>query len=94
LKGTPLRVYSLHPGIVETKMQETMRAATPDQLSPERRQFFVDQKEKGRVLTPEVPARALVWLCSPQCDLENGAVIDLYTQPELLEKIDRALQTV
>jgi len=43
------------------------------------------------VLTPEVPARALVWMCSPQCDLENGAVIDLRSQPELLEKIDRAL---
>ncbi len=86
-----MRVYSLHPGLVETKMQETLRTATPDQLPPERRQFFVDQKEAGQVLTPEVPARAMVWLCSPQCDLENGAVIDLRRQPELLEKIDRAL---
>ena len=92
LKGTPVRVYSLHPGLVETKMLQALRTATPDQLPAERRQFFVDQKEQGRVLTPEVPARAMVWLCSPQCDLENGAVIDLRSQPELLEKIDRVLQ--
>ncbi len=93
LKGTPLRVCSLYPGIVETKMQETLRATTSDQLPAERRQFFVDQKEQGRVLTPDVPARAMVWLCSPQCDLENGAMIDLRSQPELLEKIDRMVQT-
>ncbi len=93
LKGTPVRAYSLHPGLVETKMQETLRATTPDQFPAERRQFFVDQKEQGRVLTPEVPARAIAWLCSPQCNLDNGSVIDLWKQPELLEKIDRAWPT-
>ncbi len=77
--------------LVETKMQETLRAAAPDRLPPDRRQFFVDQKETGMVLPPEVPARAMVWLCSPHCDLESGAVIDLRRQPELREKIDRAL---
>ena len=91
LKGTAIRVYSLYPGLVETRMQETLRAATPDQLPPDRRQFFIDQKEAGKVLPPEVPARAIVWLCSPHCDLGSGAVIDLRRQPELLEKIDRVL---
>jgi hypothetical protein len=33
----------------------------------------------------------MVWLCSPHCDLASGAVIDLRRQPELREKIDRAL---
>lgn len=92
LKGMPIRVYSLHPGIVETQMQAALRNATPDQLPSERRQFFVDQKELGKVYQPEIPARAIVWLCSPQCDLENGAMIDLRLQPEYLEKIDRALK--
>ncbi len=91
LKSAAVRVYSLHPGIVETQMQEVLRSATPDRLPPERRQFFVDQKAAGKVLDPSVPARAITWLCSPQCDLENGAVIDLRDQPELLERIDRAL---
>lgn len=91
LKDTAIRVYSLHPGLVDTQMQETLRAATPDQLPPDRRQFFVDQKETGKVQSPEVPARTMLWLCSPQCDLENGSVINLRTQPELREKIDRVL---
>ena len=91
LKDTAIRVYSLYPGMVETKMLETLCAATPDQLPPDRRQFFIDQKEAGKAWPPEVPARAMVWLCSPHCDLASGAVIDLRRQPELREKIDRAL---
>jgi 3-oxoacyl-[acyl-carrier protein] reductase len=91
LQGTAIRVYALHPGIVETKMQETLRAATPDRLPPDRRQFFIDQKVAGKVQSPEVTARTLLWLCSSQCDLESGAVVSLRTQPELREKIDRAL---
>jgi 3-oxoacyl-[acyl-carrier protein] reductase len=91
LKDTAIRVYSLYPGLVETKMLETLCAATPDQLPPDRRQFFVDRKEAGKALPPEAPARAVVWLCSPHCDLASGAVVDLRRQPELREQIDRAL---
>jgi NAD(P)-dependent dehydrogenase (short-subunit alcohol dehydrogenase family) len=91
LKDTAIRVYSLYPGLVETKMLETLCAATPDQLPPDRRQFFVDRKEAGKVLPPEVPARAVVWLCSPRCELASGTVVDLRRQPELREQIDRAL---
>lgn len=91
LKNSAVRVYSLYPGLVETKMQETLRAAAPDRLPPDRRQYFVDEKEAGKVLSPEVPARAMVWLYSPHCDLASGAVINLRSQPELREKIDRML---
>ena len=89
LKATAIGVYSLYPGLVETQMVETLLTAGPDRLPPSRRQFFVDQKETGKVWAPEVPARAILWLCSPHCDLESGAVIDLRRQPELREKIDR-----
>jgi NAD(P)-dependent dehydrogenase (short-subunit alcohol dehydrogenase family) len=92
LQGTGVRVYSLHPGMVETKMQETLRAATPDRLPPDRRQYFIEQKEAGNVQPPEMPARTMVWLCSAQCDLENGAVVNLRLQPELREKIDRVVE--
>jgi NAD(P)-dependent dehydrogenase (short-subunit alcohol dehydrogenase family) len=93
LQGTGVRVYALHPGMVETQMQGTLRAATPDRLPPDRRQFFIDQKEAGKVQPPKVPARTMLWLCSPQCDLENGAVVNLRSQPELREKIDRVVGT-
>jgi NAD(P)-dependent dehydrogenase (short-subunit alcohol dehydrogenase family) len=91
LQGTGVRVYSLHPGLVETRMQETLRSSPPDRLPPDRRQFFIDQKEAGKVQPPEMPARTMLWLCSTHCDLENGAVINLRTQPELREKIDRVV---
>jgi 3-oxoacyl-[acyl-carrier protein] reductase len=93
LQGTAVRVYALYPGLVETKMQQSLRAATPDRLPPERRQYFIDQKEAGKVWAPDVPARAMLWLCSSHCDLESGAVINLRSQPELREKIDRTLGT-
>jgi 3-oxoacyl-[acyl-carrier protein] reductase len=91
LKDTAIKVYALHPGLVDTQMQATLRAATPDRLPPDRRKFFIDQKEAGKVQSPEAPARTLLWLCSPQCDLESGAVVSLRRQPELREKIDRLL---
>lgn len=91
LKGTPIRAYSLHPGLVETQMQATLREATDNQLPPKRRQFFLDQQAAGTVFTPDVPARAIVWLASSICDLENGATIDLRSQPEVVAKIDRML---
>ena len=92
LKGTPIRAYTLHPGLTETKMQEVLRSATDDQLPPARRQFFIDQQQAGNVFSVDVPARAIAWLASTHCDLENGATIDLRTQPEYIAKIDRALQ--
>jgi NAD(P)-dependent dehydrogenase (short-subunit alcohol dehydrogenase family) len=91
LQGTGVRVYALHPGMVETRMQETLRAATPDRLPPDRRQYFIEQKEAGSVQPPEAPARTLLWLCSTQCDLESGAVVSLRTQPELRDKIDQVV---
>lgn len=90
LAESPVRVYALYPGIVETRMQETLRATTPDRFPEARRQFFIDHKEAGRVLSPEAPARTVAWLCSPDCDAPSGMVIDLRAQPELQAKIDRA----
>ena len=92
LKDAPVRAYALRPGLIDTRMQEVLRSTTDDQLPPERRQFFIDQKVAGKVASPDVPARAIVWLCSPQCDLDNGAVLDLRAQPEMIEKINRALK--
>ncbi len=94
LKGTAVRTYSLHPGITETKMQDTLRGATSDQLPPERSRFFIDEQLNGKVLDPSVPAQAIVWLCSPLCDLDNGAMIDLRSQPEYVEKINQALKDI
>lgn len=93
LKDLPIRTYSPPPALVETQMQAALRVATDDQLPPQRRQFFLDQHAAGTVFTPDVPARAIVWLASPLCDLDNGTMIDLRSQPEVAAKIDRMLKS-
>jgi len=91
LKGTPIRVYAWYPGLTETRMQEIMRTTTDDQAPAERRRYFLDQQAAGNVLPPEHAARAVVWLCSSMCDLDNGAVVSPRTQPDHARKIDAAL---
>ncbi len=92
LKDTAVRVYALHPGMVETQMQEALRAAAPNRFPPDRQQYFVDQKAAGNVQDPIIPARTIAWLCSLRCDLGSGAVVSLRTQPGLREKIDSLLR--
>jgi 3-oxoacyl-[acyl-carrier protein] reductase len=92
LAERPIRVYALHPSLTETRMLEIIHAASDDQLPPERRQFFVEQRAAGKIFPPEVPARVIAWLCSTLCDLDSGAVLDLRRQPEYLAKIDAALK--
>jgi NAD(P)-dependent dehydrogenase (short-subunit alcohol dehydrogenase family) len=86
LAGTAVRTYALHPSLTDTDMLQALYTATDDQLPPERRRFFADQRAAGTLLSPDVPARVIVWLCSRLCDLDNGSVIDLRSQPEYIEK--------
>lgn len=85
LEGTGVRANSLHPGIVETDMAQTLRAATPDQLPPHRRQFYEDVKARGEVIAPEMAGRLIAWLVASDM---NGAVLDARDDPSLLEKAD------
>jgi NAD(P)-dependent dehydrogenase (short-subunit alcohol dehydrogenase family) len=89
LAGTGVRVNSLHPGIVETAMVETLRTATPEQLPPARRKFFEDVTARGEVLTTDAAARVIAWLALS--DL-NGAVLDARDDPSLIERAEAALQ--
>jgi NAD(P)-dependent dehydrogenase (short-subunit alcohol dehydrogenase family) len=91
LEGTKVRAYTLHPGIVDTRMQDILRGATPRQIPADRRQFFVDLKEAGQLLSPDVPARVMAWMASAGCDLESGTMIDLHTQTEFIARADREL---
>jgi len=88
LAGTGVRVNSLHPGIVETAMVETLRTAAPEQLPPARRKFFEDVTAKGEVLTPETAARVIVWLASDATSDLNGAVLDARDDPSLIARAD------
>ena len=84
LADTGVRVNSLHPGIVETEMVQTLRTAPPEELPESRRQFFVKMTAKGRVIDPTVAGQVVAWLAAAG-DL-NGAVLDALDDPTLVEK--------
>jgi NAD(P)-dependent dehydrogenase (short-subunit alcohol dehydrogenase family) len=68
LKGRGLRAFSLSPGTVATDMQRRIKASG---VNPVARIPFEDHAP------PEEPARALVWLCTPDADPYRGAEISL-----------------
>ena len=90
LATTGVRVNSLHPGIVETAMVQTLRTATPDQLPPRRRKFFEDTTAKGEVYAPETAAKVVAWLASDAAGDLNGAVLDARDDPSLVDRAVRA----
>ncbi|MGH2591920.1 MAG: SDR family NAD(P)-dependent oxidoreductase [Anaerolineae bacterium] len=92
LEGTGVRVNSLHPGVVETAMVQTLRTATPEQLPPARRRFFEQATAKGEVLEPEVAGRVIAWLASDATTDFNGAVLDARDDPSLIEKAEKAFR--
>lgn len=93
LEDSGVRVNSLHPGIVETAMVQTLRSATPAQLPLARRQFFEEATAKGEVYSPETAARIIAWLASDAAAHLNGAVLDARDDPTLIEKANAALST-
>jgi len=92
LEGTGVRVNSLHPGVVETAMVQTLRTATPEQLPASRRKFFEEVTARGEALEPEVAGRVIAWLASDATTDFNGAVLDARDDPSLIEKAEKAFR--
>ena len=68
LKGKRIRAFSLSPGTIATDMQ---RAIKESGINPVSRMNFADHAP------PEYPARALVWLCTPDADAFAGTEVSL-----------------
>lgn len=73
-RGGRCRLLAVSPGIVETAMQEEIRAASSSDFPNV--EMFVEFRKKGQSRAPEEAARE-IWSLLKR-DLENGAVIDLY----------------
>ncbi len=73
-RGGRCRLLAVAPGIVETAMQEEIRAASSDGFPSV--EMFVGFRDKGQSRDPEEAARE-IWSLLER-DLENGAVVDLY----------------
>jgi benzil reductase ((S)-benzoin forming) len=73
-RGGRCRLLAVAPGIVETAMQEEIRAASSGDFPNV--EMFVELHEKSQTRKPEEAGRE-IWSLLER-DLENGAVIDLY----------------
>lgn len=72
-----IRVFSLSPGTIATDMQRRIKASG---INPVSRMNFADHAP------PEHPARALVWLCSPEADDFAGTEVSL-RDPDIRARI-------
>jgi NAD(P)-dependent dehydrogenase (short-subunit alcohol dehydrogenase family) len=71
--GHAVRVLSLSPGTVATDMQRAIRSSGVNPVS---------QLDWSTHVPAEWPARALVWMCSPDADSFRGAEVSL-RDPEI-----------
>ena len=79
VRGEPITVISVAPGVVDTPMQDGIRDL--DEADFPNVQRFRDLKSEGILRSPEVVAREL-WDLFRRPDLANGAVLDLRDQSQ------------
>ncbi len=75
VKGAGIAVTTFRPGSVDTQMQADIRQ-TPTKLFP-KSAMFQSFYDRGQLLSPAEPARAILWLASPFADQTNGQLFDL-----------------
>ncbi|MFD8984690.1 SDR family NAD(P)-dependent oxidoreductase [Streptomyces sp. NPDC059564] len=89
LVHTPVQVFALCPGAVETAM---FRASTLDKLSPEEHATLTARLPRGRMIESREIAEQVWWLAGEHSAALHGAVIDasmgLGVHPGLLTGLD------
>lgn len=73
----PVKVISVAPGIIDTDMQTTIRSTSEEQFVL--RQKFVELKEKGLLVKPEVAGKKLAEIIQANV-FENGLITDIRDQ--------------
>lgn len=73
LAHTPVDVFAVCPGAVETNM---LGASVLDRLDPDERRAFEARLPKGRLIQPAEVARLIQWLCTDDAAILHGAVLD------------------
>lgn len=74
-RALPLRVHVLHPGVVNTAMQEKIRSFASDQfpLVDKYRTYY----EEGWLRPPEEPGTLIWWLATPMAADFHGQVVSI-----------------
>ncbi|NHB75996.1 SDR family NAD(P)-dependent oxidoreductase [Rhodobacter calidifons] len=63
-----IRIFGFAPGVVDTDMQGAIRASG---INP------VSKIPRGDLAPPDLPARAIAWLCTPEADALAGQELDI-----------------
>jgi len=71
----PVRVFIFQPGVVDTRMQESLRETTRDEFPAVER--FRAYHEKGVLREPEEPAKVIYWLATPYASDLTGQVVSI-----------------
>jgi len=79
-----LTAVAIRPGVVDTRMQATIRREGPGAMPPDRLAYFQELKTSGRLEPPRIPARAIAWLSLYAPRELSGEFID-YTDPRIAE---------
>ncbi|MHB8772715.1 MAG: SDR family NAD(P)-dependent oxidoreductase [Syntrophales bacterium] len=69
LKDFHIQVNAVHPGVMDTRMQEEIRSAGPKAIGTD---MFDRLKEEGMLHTPAEPAKLILYLASAAADGING----------------------
>jgi len=69
LKGYNIQVNTIHPGVMDTRMQEEIRKAGPKAIGTD---MFDRLKEEGMLHSPEEPAKLVLFLASKAADGITG----------------------
>jgi 3-oxoacyl-[acyl-carrier protein] reductase len=74
LREYNIQVNGLNPGVIETRMQEEIRRAGPEQLGEQVFRNFQGMKEQGMLVPPEQVAQLALFLASPESDGVTGEI--------------------
>lgn len=79
LRGTGVAAISLHPGVVDTAMQTTIREQPAAVVRQGMADRFLSYHESGRLQTPDRPGRLITALAGDAGARFNGQSVDMYT---------------
>ena len=84
LEHSGITACAFYPGYMDTRMQERIRHASPEDFT--RVEEFRELKRQGKLRDPHGPARMVAYLASPRAS-RNGQIVE-FADDELAREVD------